>query len=218
MCSTEPWQEHVEAKPLQSSWVDEGSVSETYQSCRAWKGSIYWLLNFRRMDENMLHNFQTLYMMSLRPTSETSLQAYISTALVEWAVCIVRNSVWLWCTAMWSAKRHRQIGTETWSENLMVGARLEYMLGVWHPHRLSFRMWYGSSACLPCVAFLCLHSIYAHPRIALLFPTSLHFTICNKQTLVVHIIPCVPFLSSIPLFGHCPYWLTLVVLAVHRES
>jgi hypothetical protein len=38
---------------------------------------------------------------------------------------------------MWSAKGHKQIGKETSSEKLMVGAHLECMLGVWHPHRLS---------------------------------------------------------------------------------
>ena len=117
MCPTEPWQEHIVSHPtaeLMRWW----RICETYQSCRTWIGSIYWFLNFRSMNENMLRNFETWYIIRLIPTSETSLQVYILTALVEWAVCIALNSVYLWCTAMWPAKGHKQTGTETWLENL----------------------------------------------------------------------------------------------------
>jgi hypothetical protein len=133
--------------------------------------------------------------------------------------CLYRTQC---CVVVMHSHVIRKARTETWSENLMVGAHFEYKLGVRHPHRLSFRMWYVSFACLPCVALLCLHSIYAiHPHISLLFLTSLHSTNCTllyRLALVVHTIPCVPLLPSIPPFEHCTYWRTLVVRVIYSKS
>jgi hypothetical protein len=183
---------------------------------QAWKGSIYWLFNLWSIDENMLHNFEIWYMISLRPTSETSLQVYISTALVSYLILCS-------CDAQPCGpqrdtnKSGQKLRRKTW-----------WLVHVWNTcweygSHIDFRSECGTVVPPVCRVWrsFVLIVFTRHPRIALLFPTSLHSTfrtLLYKLTIVVHIIPRVPFLSSILLYGHCPYWLTLVVLAVHRES